>query len=219
VKEEPIVVLDDDVAEPSCGLPNEAMDIRATELHDLVVDRLVDVLRHLFGDSALVLSDIFVRVDETDRVAPDLLIIPSVERGRRTAYQLPREPVPSVTVQVLSSASYNAAGRAELARKRAVLGRIGVPTHIEVHPERAFITVWRNTGSYLVVGPPSDHYDGPALGGLRIEAVKPGVLRLFLPDGREFVDAPTARVDAEAERAKRLEEAVRQAGRDPASSS
>jgi len=39
-------------------------------------DRLVDALRHIFGDAALVLSDIFVRVDDSDQVAPDLLASP-----------------------------------------------------------------------------------------------------------------------------------------------
>lgn len=229
------------------ALPDEAVDMTTSELHELVLSRLVDVLRYLFGDTALVLSDIFVRVDEADQVYPDVLIVPSARPGARTVYRIPPEPVPAVTVEVLSSANYKADGRAELEHKRALLGRIGVATHVEIDPERGFITTWRNTGTELVVGPPSDSYEGPALGGLRIEAVEPGNVRLVLPDGREFVDAraemaradaeaaradaekaradaqaaradaEAARADAEAERAERLSEALRRAGLDPGS--
>lgn len=197
-------------------LPDEADDMTVSELHEYVLGRLVDVLRYLFGETALVLSDIFVRVDEVEQVAPDLLIVPSARRGRRAVYRIPHEPVPAVTLEVVSSANYEADGRRQLEHKRALLGRIGVPTHIEVDPERGIVTTWENTGHELVVGPPDTRYEGAALAGLRI-VLEPGEVRLWLPDGREFVDAATemARADATADRAERLADALRRAGGDP----
>ncbi|MGH9062962.1 MAG: Uma2 family endonuclease [Acidimicrobiales bacterium] len=220
-------------------LPDEADDLTVSELHELVVNRLVDALRYIFAGAALVLSDIFVRVDDEDQVAPDVLIVPSARRGTRTVYRIPGEPVPAVTLEVLSPANYEAEGLRQLEHERSVLGRIGVPVHIELDPDHGILTVWRNAGGELVVGPPANRYEGPDLGGLRIE-LEPGDARLWMPVGRELVDAATEiaradaeagraeaetrraeaetkRADAEARRADHLAEALRRAGIDPES--
>ncbi|MGH9066751.1 MAG: Uma2 family endonuclease [Acidimicrobiales bacterium] len=189
-------------------LPDEAEDMTVSELHQLVLNRLVDALRTVFGSSALVLSEIFLRVHESDpvradQVSPDVLIIPGARVAHRTVYRVPDEPVPDVTVEVMSRANYEAEGRAQLEHKRELLGRIGVPTHIEIDPDRGFVTVWRNNGGALgLTGPPDDRYDGPALGGLRIE-LSPGEVLLWMPTGREYLDAAaeTARAAAETTRA------------------
>jgi Uma2 family endonuclease len=219
-------------------LPDEAHDVTASELHQAVLYRLVAVLRHLFGDSALVLSDIFLRVDNVRQVAPDVLVVPGSRPGKRKVYRVPNEPVPVLTLEVLSEINYEAEGRGLLAGKRALLGAIGVPTHIEIDPDNGFVTTWRNTGSELVIeGPADNRYEGAELAGLRM-TLEPGVVRMWLPDGREFIDAgdeitaraaeaaradaadvradaEAARADAEASRAARLAEALRQAGVDP----
>ena len=190
-------------------LPDEAPDMTVTELHDYVTDRLKDVLRFLFGDRALVLGDIFVRVDETDQVSPDLLIVPGAKPGARTVYRIPPEPVPDITMEVLSPANYQRDGRLQLQHKRDLIGAIGVRLHIEIDPERGELTTWQNVDGRLVVDPPTDRYDGDDLGGLRIE-LAPGDVRLWLPDGSEFVNAA-----AEMARARQLAEALRDAGIDP----
>jgi hypothetical protein len=109
----------------------------------------------------------------------------------------------------LSPANHRSDGAMVLAEKRALFGRIGVPTHIEIDPDRGQITTWVHNGTELEEGDVTTHCGHPGLGGLRI-AVSPGQVRLFLPDGREFVDAQT-----EMARAEHLSQALRDAGTDP----
>jgi Uma2 family endonuclease len=203
-------------------LPDEAVDVTVSELHEAAVSRLVDALRVIFAGKALVLSEIFLRVGSDDaatgeQVSADLMIISGAQRGTRNVYRVPDEPVPAVTVEILSSANYEEEGRALLEKKRDLLGRIGVPTHIEIDPERGFVTVWENHETALTVtGPPDDHYDSPALCGLRL-GLQPAEMRLWMPDGREYLDAAaeTARADAANARAERYREILRSQGVDP----
>jgi hypothetical protein len=217
-EELPIVVLYDGNMVTQAALPDEAVDMTGSELHHRVVNRLVDVLRFIFGARALVLSDVFLRVrgDPDVQASPDLAIIPEAQPGTRTVYWIPDEPVPATTIEVLSPANHRSDGAAILADKRALFGRIGVATHIEIDPDRGAITTWAHNGTELEEGDPITSCEHPALGGLRIEA-SPAQVRLFLPDGREFVDAQTemARVQTETARVERLSEALRQAGIDP----
>lgn len=193
-------------------LPDEAPDMTVSELHAWAVLLLREALITVFGDSALVLSEIFLRVPSdgprgADQVSPDLLVVPGARIGKRTVYRVPEEPVPSVTVEILSEANRYGQGRADLEHKRYLLGRVGVPTHIEIDPEAGTVVVWRNTGSRLVPsGPVQDSYDGPELGGIRL-ALMPGGMRVWLPDGREYLGAAaeTVRADTQAARADRLE--------------
>lgn len=210
-------------------LPDEAVDMTVTELHTLVVSRLFAALRLVFGDTAAVLADIFLRVGGDDvvtgrQVSPDLLIVPGARPGKRRVYRVPDEPVPAVTMEILSYANHTGEGREALEAKRELLGSIGVPTHLEIDPERGSMTIWEQRDGVLVVtGPPEDHYDGPALGGLRL-GLAPDEVRIWLPDGREFLnfedesaraDAATARADAAAARAERYRELLRRHGIDP----
>jgi hypothetical protein len=56
-----------------------------------------------------------------------------------------------------------------------------MPTHIEIDPERGFVTVWKNHKTTMTVtGPPDYHLNGPALGGLRV-GLKPTNMRLWIP--------------------------------------
>jgi hypothetical protein len=213
-------------------LPDEAPDMTVTRLHHAVVNRLFDVLCHLLADRAVVLAEIFLRVNETRQVSPDLLIAPGADPGPLTVYRVPAQPVPDVTVEVLSPANYAGEGRRQLDDKRELLGAIGVPLHIELDPDRGVLTTWHNVGGTLVADPPTDRYDGDRLGGLRLELI-PGHVTMRMPDGREFVDADTeitrgneatqratesARREAETgRRAARMAEALRRAGIDPES--
>jgi len=213
------VVLYDGAMVTQATLPDEAVDMTASELHQYVLNRLVDVLRLILGDAALVLQEMFVRVSDgsnpPDQVSADVMILPGARPGTRTVYRVPAEPVPAVTIEVLSAANYKGDGRDDLIHKRAMFGRIGVRTHIEIDPERGQVTAWVGDGSALVVGEPANRYDGEALGGLSIE-LEPGQVRLWLPNGQEFTDAATELTQAN-ERAARLAAALRQAGIDPES--
>lgn len=201
-------------------MPDEAVDVTGSELHQRVLRRLVDVLEYLFESRALVLSDVFIRVrDENgpdEQVSPDVAIIPGAAPRARTVYWVPDEPVPAVTIEVLSVVNHRSDGAIILAGKRALFARIGVTSHIEIDPDRGEIVTWTHNGTELEEGEKSTSCQHPGVGGLRIEA-SPGVVRLFLPDGREFVDTPTemARADQEAARAERLADALRDAGIDP----
>jgi hypothetical protein len=224
------MVLYDDTMALQVDLPDEAPDVTVNELHEAVVQRLALVLRFLFRGKALVLSDIFVRVDEIEQAAPDVLIVHGPERGDRTVYHIPPEPVPDVTVEVLSPANRLGKGRRLLENKRKLFGRIGVPFHLELDPKRGVLTTWRNVGGILVAEPQTDRFDGEELGGLRIE-LAPRDVGLFLPDGREFTDGvdemdradrearraeqEARRADDLAKRAARLAEQLRDAGIDP----
>lgn len=201
-------------------LPDEAPDMTVSELHERVVNRLVDILRFLLADQALVLSEIFLRVRGRDghdvQASADILIVPGVQPGSRSVYWVPDEPVPALTIEILSPSNQRSEGAAELANKRALFARIGVANHLEIDPDRGQTTTWVHDGTELVAQEPATTCTHPALGGLRIEAI-PGQIRTFLPDGREFIDAPTeiSRADTEAARATRMAEALRRAGIDP----
>ena len=208
---------------PRVDLPDEAPDMTTTELHAAVLHRLLAALRLAFRAEALVLGDIFVRVNGIEQVSPDVLVVHGAEPGTRTVYRIPPEPVPDVTGEVLSSVNRSGEGRRLLEQKRDLLGRLGVPLHIELDPERGVLTTWHNIGGKLVVDPPTDRFEGDELGGLHIRCT-PGDVDLRLPGGRLFTDVvdevdradrEARRADTEARRADRLAEALRDAGIDP----
>jgi Uma2 family endonuclease len=203
------------VSQIDVELPEEAHDMTATGPHNELMARLGALLAYLFTGRATVIMDIFLRLDDVEQVAPDLLIA-QVSSASHRVYRVPPLPVPDVTIEILSFANYGGEGREALERKRELFGRIGVPFHLEIDPERGYITLWRNVDGVLVVRPPSDRFDGPELGGAAI-VVEPGRVRTFLPDGREYVSPAdeTARAEAERARADRLRQRLVDAGIDP----
>src|SRR5688572_20238088 len=98
-------------------LPEEAPDVTATELHVAVLHRLLGALRHVFGDRALVIGDVFLRLDEKVQVSPDVMIVPGAAPGTRRVYHVPDEPVPDVTIEVLSLVNRIGVGRRLLQQK------------------------------------------------------------------------------------------------------
>ena len=178
-----------DLMAPQVELPIEAPDLTATELHNDVAIRLFGVLRILFRGTALVLHDIFLRVDETRQVAPDRLIVHGSVPGRRTVYRGPDEPVPDITIEVLSDENHQPFGRRKLEEKRELFGAIGVRVHIELDPTGAASTPpgTRRSPTHLPVptGRPlrlATHLPASA-------STHPRSVTLWLPDGREYTDA------------------------------
>lgn len=218
-------------------LPDEAVDVTVNPMHYWVLHRLFSAFVTVFGDRAVVLADVFLRVrgpgpGEAEQRSPDFLIAPGAPaHDPNRVYLVPDEPVPAVTGEILSPANYYGQGRRELEAKRELFGRIGVATHIEIDPAAGTVRVWENRGGTLEpAGPATDAYDGPALGGLRL-TLDPGQVHIWLPDGREYQGAPaetaraaseTARADAataqaaaEAQRAERYRDLLLRQGIDP----
>jgi hypothetical protein len=99
-----------------------------------------------------------------------------------------------------------------------------MPVHIEIDPDYGAIAIWENRGGRLERTRVGTVYDGPELGGVRIETPAPGEVRVYLSSGREVLEpgaelakaeAEAARADAEAARAEWLAHELRKAGIDP----
>jgi hypothetical protein len=137
---------------------------------------------------------------------------------------VPDEPVPLVTVEVLSEVNRTTVGRDLLEGKRRLIGAIGVPLHVEVDPDEGVITTWVCRQGQLSLASVTDRYVGDALGGVVIETPSPGMVRVLTPGGREVLDVAdeihradteAARADAEAARAQRLADRLRLLGVEP----
>lgn len=212
-------------------LPDEEPDTTTSELHVRVLVRLFAAVRYALKGQALVLMDIFLRVEGREQAATDLLVAPPAPEGARTVYSYPDEPLPLTTVEILSASNYEGEGKRKLEHKRELFGRIGVPLHLEIDPAYGVITSWTNDGCHLQRSEVSSTYHGPGLGGVRIDTPAPGEVHIYLPDGREVLDpeaeiataealvarveAEETRAKAEAARANRLAERLRQLGFDP----
>ena len=191
-------------------LVDEAPDVTATEVHVRVLGRLRAALSHALRGRAGVFAEIFVHVDGREQVSADLFAVPGVATGDRTVYAVPAEPVPSVTLEVLSTSNRSRRGRAELEAKRSLFGRIGVPLHVEVDPDEGFVAVWELQDGRLVRTGLFTTYTSEAIGGIRIETPAPGELHVLLPDGHEVLDA-----EEHLARAERLAAKLRELGFDP----
>lgn len=150
-------------------------------------------------------GEIFLRVDGRQQVSPDVFVVPGVATGTRSVYAVPLEPVPTVTVEVLSPVNATTRGRAELEAKRSLFARIGVPLHIEIDPDDGFIAVWELRGGVLVRTELCTTYTSDAIGGVRLATHAPGELHVVLPNGHEVLDGggELARAERESARAER----------------
>lgn len=191
-------------------LPTEEFDVTGNEWHNRLLSRLHTAIAYALADTALVAQDIFLRVEGRQQAAADILVTPGLKAGRRTVYRIPAEPVPAVTLEVLSPANRTGTGLARLAGKRDLFGRIGVPLHIEVDPDEAFISVWESRDGRLVRTGIHTSYSSDAIGGVRIETPEVGVTLVFDPSGREVPDADTILA-----RASHLAARLRDMGVDP----
>lgn len=136
----------------------------------------------------------------------------------------PPEPVPSVTIEVLSPANVSSIGRAELEAKRSLFARIGVTLHLEVDPYAGFIAVWEPVDGTLVQTGLHRSYSSGAIGDVRVEVPSPGDVRVLLPGGQDVLDGgellaqlaqESTRAEREAARAERLANKLRELGIDP----
>jgi hypothetical protein len=199
------------MAEPAAAiLPDEAPDVTTNELHARVLWRLQYAVTSALRGRALVLADIFLRVAEREQVAPDLLVAPGLQPGERTVYSVPPEPVPAVTFEVLSPINRERHGRLLLESKRALLGRIGIPLHVEIDPDDGFITAWTSRDGALQRTGVTTSFTHPAIGDVRVDTPSPGVVHVILPNGREVLGP-----DQEAARAEALAARLRALGVDP----
>ncbi|MGH9150000.1 MAG: Uma2 family endonuclease [Acidimicrobiales bacterium] len=189
------------------ALPDEAPDVTATEDHNLALNILFTALGRALQGRAAVVPDVFVRVDEQDQAAPDLMVVPGVARGGRTVYRIPGDPVPSVTIEVISPANRQGHGRAILAAKRSLFARIGVGHHLEVDPARGLITAWEPRAGRMVAVAEGTEYTSEAIGGVRIATPAPGQLEVWMPNGHRVLpsDAELARADEAEARASEAE--------------
>ena len=195
------------MAEEATGteLVDEAPDMTATEEHVRVVARLRAALSHALLGRAGVFGEIFLRVHGREQVSADLFTVPGVTTGDRRVYAVPAEPVPSCTIEVLSTSNRSRRGRAELEAKRSLFARIGVPLHLEVDADEGFIAVWELRDGALVRTDLRTTYTSDAIGGTRLETPAPGVLHVFLPNGHDVLDGgdELARAERESARAER----------------
>jgi hypothetical protein len=120
-------------------------------------------------------------------------------------------------MEVLSPANGDGEGRTLLLAKRLLLGRIGVPLHIEIDPDDGVITVWEAHDGVLRRVAVGTSYCSDAIGGVRIETPEPGTVRVFLPNGHEVLDGgeELARAEELETRADHLAARLRAMGVDP----
>ncbi len=214
------------VAEEPIGtqLVDEAPDMTANELHVRVVQRIHAALTHALAGQAAVFCEIFLRVDNREQVAADVFVVPGLTAGIRAVYAVPAEPVPAVTIEVLSPANKRGRGRRELESKRSLFARIGVPLHIEVDPEDGVIAVWELRGGALICTDTCIVYSSEAIGCVRLETPEPGILDVLLHDGHNVLsggdelarsEREAARAEREYARAERLAAKLRKLGIDP----
>jgi hypothetical protein len=198
------------MATRAVALPDETPDMTTTEVHVRVLLRLYLALSYALAGRAVVLADIFLRVDDREQIAPDLLVARGRSAGNRTVYRVPPEPVPDVTFEILSPKNRQLRGRRLLEAKRDLFGRIGVAMHVEIDPDDGVITTWTSREGVLVRTGVRAEFSDEALGGVRVETPAPRVVRILLPDGREILEGGD-----EIARADRLAHKLRQLGVDP----
>lgn len=198
-------------------LPVEEDDVSATEPHNELVDRIKFGLRHRLANT-LVLGDIFVR-EGRKQASPDVFTVPGAAPGARRVYRLEDEPLPEVTIEVISEVNkHDREAIAELHRKRRLLGEIGIVEHIELDPIDGVIIVYGANEGGLDVVAVGREYVSERLAGTRfvVDASCNEGIRVFGADGVEF-DEPAAamgRADAAQERIRTLEQLLAEHGVD-----
>ncbi len=218
-REASLAAYHDVVAEPAVGaaLVDEAVDVTGSETHVRALVRLLTALSYALRGRALVLGDVFLRVDNREQASPDVFVVPGAAPGKRKVYSIPPEPVPTVTIEVLSPVNREPRGQAQLEGKRSLFARIGVPLHLEIDPDEGFITVWGLRDGAFTREQVCTSYTSDALGGVRIETPSPGELHVVLPNGHDVLEVgdELARAEELTTRAERLEARLREMGVDP----
>ena len=184
-------------------LPVEEEDISATEAHNELVDRIKFGLRHRLPGT-LVLGDIFVREGRT-QVSPDVFTAGGAQPGARRVYRLADDPLPEVTIEVLSEVNkHDKDGIAQLLRKRRRLGELGIGEHIELDPIDGVVVVFEAVDGVLEVKTAGVEYTSERLAGTRfvVDLATFEGFRVFGADGVEFEPPQQAMARADAAQAQ-----------------
>ena len=180
-------------------LPIEEEDISATEPHNELVDRIKFGLRHRLAGT-LVLGDIFVR-EGRKQASPDVFTARGARPGARSVYRLADDPLPEVTIEVLSDVNKrDKDGIAQLHRKRRMLGELGIGEHIELDPIDGVVVVYEAIDGVLEVKMAGLQYTSERLGGTRfvVDLETFEGFRVFGADGVEFEPPQDAMARADA---------------------
>ncbi|MEQ9367857.1 MAG: Uma2 family endonuclease [Coleofasciculus chthonoplastes F3-SA18-01] len=175
------------------------------------------------------------------RQAPDIMVVFGVEKGDRGSYQQWRENniAPQVVFEILSPGNT----QKEMNRKLLFYHRYGVEEYYLYDPNKNRLTGWLRDENWLDTIEEMNGWVSPRL-GIRFE-VASDTLLLYRPDGQPFIDYVEVQQQLETvsrqlkqerqakatfsaqleqerqakeiaeERAKRLEELLREAGIDP----
>ena len=165
----------------------EAPDVTASEEHQALAFTLEAAIKAIVPQPCAVIGATFLVAPGHAPVSADLLVAFGVENGKRPSWRLPGDPVPDVTIEIVSPSNRTGEGRRLVARKRVVYGRIGVPEHLELDPNEGTIDVWVSRDGELVrVATGLRRYLSTRLYGLVIEADAAGDLIVIGPDGVPF---------------------------------
>lgn len=161
------------------------------------------------------------------RQAPDVMVVFGVEKGDRGSYQQWRENniAPQVVFEILSPKNT----QKEMNRKLLFYHRYGVEEYYLYDPNKNRLTGWLRDENWLDTIEDMNGWVSPRL-GIRFELASDTLL-LYRPDGQPFIDYVEVQQQLETvsrqleqerqakeiaeERAKRLEQLLREAGIDP----
>ena len=165
----------------------EEHDMTGNEAHNALGFWFGPAIASVLPEPSVVIWDIFMLEPGDTPVATDLLVSLRATPANRPSWRLDRDPVPDVTIEILSPSNRTGDGFAKLERKRQFFGKIGVPEHIELDPEAATIDVWVSRGNELVrVATNLRSFISTRLYGVVFEAGPDGGLQLRQPDGEIF---------------------------------
>lgn len=151
--------------------------------------------------------------------APDVMVVFGVAKGDRGSYQQWKENniAPQVVFEILSPSNTFT----EIGRKLLFYQRYGVEEYYLYDPQNNHLTGWLRSGQWLDEISPINGWVSPRL-GVRFE-LSSDTLQLYRPDGQTFADyiqvqqqleAVSAQLEQERQRAKRLEQLLQEAGID-----
>lgn len=146
------------------------------------------------------------------RMAPDVLVAFDRPKGDRGSYLqwLENDTPPQVVFEILSPGNHPL----EMSKKLSFYGQYGVQEYYAYDPDSLEFAVWTRRGDllWLLDAKETTNWISPRL-GIRFVSAPDTELRVFRPDGREFITL----VEAEAEfvRAERLAAKLRELGIDP----
>ena len=165
----------------------EAPDVTASEEHQELAFRIEAALKALVPEPSAVIGATFLVAPDEKPVSADILVAVGSEPGKRPSWRLPRDPVPDVTIEIVSPSNRTGEGKRLVEEKRGVYGRIGIPEHLELDPNEGTIDVWVSRDGGLVrVAKGLRRYLSTRLYGAVIEADEANNLQILTPDGNVF---------------------------------